>query len=376
MEQRDLYELFVDLPVALLLVDRKGKIHTGSAVAASLLGLSHDQLSNTPLASFNQFSPQQIIDCLKPCTRSNKPVLTPLRLLNHETQQIISSKGCLFKKALSEKDGRALIVLHLDPHSALSSNLLELNNQINKQKMLITQLNLTNDELQRSNKELENFAYIASHDLRSPLRGIDQIATWLTEDLLGKIDDTNADHLHLMRGRIKRMERLLDDILIYSRAGEPAQHVAMTDVNQLVQEVFELLNVNHKYSLNIECSLPVAKFAHIPLQQVFRNLLNNAVKHHDQRVGQISVNYTELGQLHEFEVADDGPGIALEFSELVFTMFKTLRPRDEVEGSGMGLAIVKKIVESSGGTIKLLHNSPRGARFIFTWPKHATSTLA
>lgn len=370
MDQIDLYTLLADFPVALLLVGREGNILAGSESAAAILGTSHQHLITTTLSSFNHFSQQQVTHCLKPCARSNKPILTPLKLLNSETQEIISSKGCLLTKAFIANEGRAPIILHLESQNNFSLSLLELNNQIKKQKMLIGQLNLMNVELQRSNIELENFAYIASHDLRSPLRGIDQVATWLTEDLAGKIDDENLSHIQLMRGRIRRMEALLDDILSYSRAGEHDERVVMTNVSQLVQKIFELLNINQTFTLNIKGSLPTIVISQIPLEQVFRNLINNAVKHHDQDFGQITIQYSELPQVHEFEVADDGPGIPLEFTDMAFTMFKTLRPRDEVEGSGMGLAIVKKIIESFGGSIKLTNNSPRGARFTFTWPKN------
>lgn len=224
------------------------------------------------------------------------------------------------------------------------------------------------DELERSNKELHDFAYVASHDLRSPLRGIDQLASWLAEDLEGKVEPDDLDHLRLMRGRISRMERLLDDLLAYSRAGKEKSNVNLTDVKEMVQNAFEMSDVKQSFQLVCEGNFPTFETLNAPLEQIFRNLISNAIKHHDKGEGTIFVKSSKQRGFYQFEVADDGAGIPPQHAELAFAMFQTLRPRDEVEGSGMGLAIVKKTVESFGGTIELVDNKPRGARFIFTWP--------
>lgn len=225
------------------------------------------------------------------------------------------------------------------------------------------------DELKRSNKELDNFAYVASHDLKSPLRGIDQLATWLTEDLEGKIDDQAQEHLQLIRSRIDRMERLLDDLLAYSRAGKKDSNIKRTDTKELIQSVFDLANTTGSFDLNYKSDFSEIECAVVPLEQVFRNLITNAIKHHDTQQGVITVECSETKSHYIFVVADDGLGIPRDHAELAFQMFQTLRPRDEVEGSGMGLAIVKKIVELFGGTIQLSENQPRGARFTFSWSK-------
>ncbi|MDP5188195.1 MAG: ATP-binding protein [Alishewanella sp.] len=368
MDQFELNKLFTAFPVALLLVKKNGDIIAASNAATSILGAQHGQLVTANLSKFSQFTEQEIVEILKQCSRSTTPILVPLKLINTETQSLLSSRGCLFKASLPEDDGINKIILHLEYQSTFSQSLVELNRQINKQKMLINELNQTNSELQRINSDLESFAYIASHDLRSPLRAIYQLASWLKEDLEGKIDKNDLSHLYLMQSRINRMERLLDDLLAFSRAGVREEFVEMTDVNLLISNVFETLNVDQSFSLKIENALPLIQTNRIPLEQIFLNLINNAIKHHDQGTGEITVKYSEIGQFHQFEIADDGPGIPSEFTDIVFTMFKTLRPRDEVEGSGIGLAIVKKIVESCGGAIKLMKNTPRGARFVFTWP--------
>lgn len=231
----------------------------------------------------------------------------------------------------------------------------------------ITERKLVMAELTRRNQELNNFAYVASHDLKSPLRGIDQLATWLSDDLEGKIDSGAVEHLRLIRVRIKRMENLLDGLLAYARAGTVTGAPEQIDTRALLLEVFDISRNDARFQLKLEGTFPVIETAQAPLELVFRNLIGNAIKHHDQATGVISITARQTGNMVEFDVADDGPGIPAEHTLRAFAMFQTLRPRDEVEGSGIGLAIVKKTIEAFGGTIMLLPNSPRGALFRFTW---------
>ncbi|WP_071872290.1 sensor histidine kinase [Atopomonas hussainii] len=241
-------------------------------------------------------------------------------------------------------------------------------------KLLATLVNLSERErymaeLARSNQELNNFAYVASHDLRSPLRGIDQLASWLEEDYRERLDERGQDYLRLIRRRINRMERLLDDLLTYSRIGrllDPAETFAC---EPLVRELFDLLNDKNRFTLQLASALPVLNSHRPPFELVMRNLLNNAIKHHDQEHGCITVSAELQGRFWHFKVCDDGPGIAPEHHQRIFAMFQTLRPRDEVEGSGMGLAIIKKTVEFFGGQISIAANAPRGCCFTFTWPE-------
>ncbi|GGP65332.1 hypothetical protein GCM10009347_33960 [Shewanella algicola] len=231
------------------------------------------------------------------------------------------------------------------------------------------------EELSRSNAELHNFAYVASHDLKSPLRGIDQLASWLEEDLQGKLSDEDAEHLTLMRGRINRMEKLLDDLLTYSRAGKKADSIHTINIKDAVENVFDLCNTQNTFTLGLNSTVGDIDTTSVPLEQVLRNLINNAIKHHHTGNGTVSVSVTTTGRFYEFTVSDDGPGIPEQYSEKVFTMFTTLKPRDEVEGSGMGLAIVKKIVVAMGGDIRLEVIQGKGACFSFTWPIDIDSDL-
>ncbi len=226
-------------------------------------------------------------------------------------------------------------------------------------------------ELENSNAELEQFAYVASHDLKAPLRGIANLASWIESDLKDVMDSDTKHHIMLLHNRVNRMEALLEDLLQYSRIGRARTEIRVADLNDVVPEIFTLVATRGQFSLEVQNPLPNLVTACAPLEQVFRNLFSNAIKHHDLDNGCVKVDVRDLGDLYEFLIRDDGPGIPTEYHERVFKMFLTLRGRDEIEGSGMGLAIVRKIIESAGGTITLESDPSveRGTTFRFTWPK-------
>ncbi len=224
-------------------------------------------------------------------------------------------------------------------------------------------------ELARSNTDLEEFAYVASHDLKSPLRAIDSLSLWLQEDLAPVLSEESAKHLRLLRQRAQRMERLLDDLLAYSRAGRVEADIQTVDVAKLIARVAELLDPPPGFAVEAVPPLPVFATAHTPLHQIFANLIGNAIKHHDRKEGTIRVSVRDDGPFYAFTVEDDGPGIPVQYHERIFGMFQTLRPRDQVEGSGIGLALVKRLVLHYGGEVSVASCGERGSAFHFTWPK-------
>ena len=222
--------------------------------------------------------------------------------------------------------------------------------------------------LTQVNEELNSFTYIASHDLKSPLRGIENLATWIEEDLGGAVSPGIREHLDMMHGRIRRMRKLLDDLLLFSRIGRVDYPSESVDTAALNREIFELLANEKDIQLNIQGDMPVLTTQRIPLELVFRNLLSNAIKHHDGEKGIITTGAKRVNSMVEFYVKDDGPGIPAEHQQRVFGMFQTLKSRDQVEGSGIGLSIVKKTIESLGGQIRFESDGKSGCIFYFTWP--------
>lgn len=227
-------------------------------------------------------------------------------------------------------------------------------------------------ELARSNQELDEFAYVASHDLRSPLQAVKNLANWIRDDNQDTLSDESVRHLELMHQRIGRMERLLDDLLHYSRVGRTQQAIQTTDVQEVLEAIVDSLSRPDAMQIKIGSNMPVLTTFKVPLDLVFRNLIQNAIKHHDRNDGQIVITCQESGEFYQFQVRDDGPGVALEFHDRIFKMFETLRPRDDVEGSGMGLSIAKKTVETVEGKVWLESEPGNGAAFYFLWPKTVT----
>lgn len=221
-----------------------------------------------------------------------------------------------------------------------------------------------------SNEDLERFAYVASHDLRAPLRGIDNLAGWIASDLAEVMTEENQEQMDLLRGRVRRLESLLDGLLQYSRIGRIEEAPELVDTHEMVRSVIDLLNFPEAVTVTIEDDLPMIYTARTPLQQTFQNLISNAIKHHDREDAHITISARESRSHVEFSIEDDGPGIPEEFHERIFQMFQTLKRRDEVEGSGMGLALVSKQVRTYGGELTLESKAGRrGAIFRFTWTK-------
>lgn len=235
-------------------------------------------------------------------------------------------------------------------------------------------LRLRTAELERSNKDLEAFAYAASHDLRSPLRGIMTTAEWIGEDLRNGVTDETAENLKLLKSRAQRLDNLLKSLLEYSRAisdtGDKAS-VEDVDVGAMVADIATLISPPSGFAVTFEGASISLRTTPVRLQQVMQNLIDNAIKHHDRDVGQVEVRAEAQGKSIRITVRDDGPGIKPQYHEQVTQIFRTLKRKDEKEASGLGLAMVKKVVEQGGGKLQI--TSPladdRGCEISFTWPR-------
>mgnify|MGYP000088390667 CR=1 FL=1 len=241
-------------------------------------------------------------------------------------------------------------------------------------KTLATVMNMTEymkitQELKRSNNELNEFAYIASHDLKAPLRGIIQISSWIEEDITEHAQEETINYLKLLKKRTFRLEQILDDLLAYSRIGSQSEEKQMVNTKLLFESTFELLDPPAGLRLIIQECMPMIETFATPLETIVRNLLANAIKHHDKVDGIISITVKEMPVYYEFSVIDDGPGIEPEYHQQIFDLFKTLNPRDQIEGSGMGLSIIKKILDVQGGSITIMSDGKSGTCFTFLWPK-------
>ena len=233
---------------------------------------------------------------------------------------------------------------------------------------MLAKIQRRQDELERSNRDLDQFAYVASHDLKAPLRAIATLAGWIEEDVKDQLTGEAKEQMRLLRSRVARMDALIEGVLHYSRVGRMDSEGEEVDVGKLLEEVIELQAPPDGFQIVVESGMPVLATKRLRLGQVFSNLINNSIKYHDRTEGRIEVRGRRLNGFWEFTVEDDGPGIAPEHHERVFVMFQTLQPRDQLESTGLGLALVKKLVEEEGGKITLDSEVGQGARFRFTWP--------
>jgi len=225
--------------------------------------------------------------------------------------------------------------------------------------------------LERTVKELDQFAYVASHDLKAPLRGIASLATWISEDAGDRLDDEGREHLRLMVARVQRMDALVSGILDYSRAGRDGVEAELVDHEALVREVIELVGPRDGVTVTVEGAFPTLRVPRVPLQQIWMNLLSNALEHGRHEGGRVVLGAHPSPEGPVYSVSDDGPGIDPRFHERIFTLFQRLEARDRVEGTGIGLAIVKKLVEQRGGRVWVESAPGAGTAFRFTFPATA-----
>ncbi|AZV77846.1 hypothetical protein EBB79_08030 [Parasedimentitalea marina] len=225
-------------------------------------------------------------------------------------------------------------------------------------------------KLQRSNEDLESFTFIASHDLKAPLRGIDNLVSWIVEDEESHLSEESKHNAERLRVRVNRLENLLDGLLEYSKLGRMEIVETSVDSRSMCQEIAEYLAPPEGFSINIGDKMPNFATSKPALQTVLNNLISNAVKHHDRDAGTISVSSEDLGAEFKFQVTDDGPGIDPSHHKRIFEAFQTLSPRSKVDTSGIGLALVARTVAAAGGVINV-HSEvgKRGTTMSFTWAK-------
>jgi signal transduction histidine kinase len=229
-------------------------------------------------------------------------------------------------------------------------------------------LNNSFNELKRKNQELDQFAHIVSHDMKTPLRGIGNVVEWIEEDHKDELTPKVAEYLDLIRGRVERGENLIQGLLSYSRIGKEQEKFELVNLSELLDEILENYNGKNLQVIK-EQGLPVFWTHKVPLFHVMANLVSNAIKYNDKPKALISIYHREYEDHFEFFVEDNGPGISEAYHQKIFVIFQTLHDRGVRESTGVGLAIVKKILDSRNETISI-HSVPgEGAVFSFTWKK-------
>jgi len=217
-------------------------------------------------------------------------------------------------------------------------------------------------------KEMDQFVYIVSHDVKAPLRAIENLATWIEDDLAGTAGQSVTENISLLKSRVLRLQHLLEGITEYSRVGRINESKEPVNVNKLIQYVIDTLMPPAGFGFEVQENLPVLFAEKTKLLKVFTHLINNSVIHHHKQEGVVSIQAHEEDNIVRFIIKDDGPGIKPHYFDKVFEIFHTLVPKDKHETSGVGLSIVKKIVESQGEKV-WFDTVNSGTSVNFTWPK-------
>lgn len=328
----------------LIVLDETGRIITINKAITAVTGYElGDLLGELPEYIFNKEFAQNIFD--------QKVIETLLK--NNNGQTIFVSVSIT---SFVNKEGFERTILSI--------------RDISKQKESEIAINEYYEKLERTNKELEKLSYITSHDLKAPLRAVGSLVTMIEEDINDDAvsEEVIDEYFMLMRKRINRMDGLINGILEYSKIGRERVENKSIDLNNLITEVIETIVPNH-FQVTQTPNLPTLTFNQTQVYQVFQNLIGNAVKYNDKPIGKINILYQDLGNRHQFRIEDNGVGISKKYHEKVFEVFQMLEARDKVESTGIGLSIVKKIIEQSGGKIWIDSDIEEGVAFVFELPK-------
>lgn len=225
-----------------------------------------------------------------------------------------------------------------------------------------------NKQLERSNQELDHYAFVASHDLKSPLQAIEQLANWIDEDCQNVLPDSSREHLTLLKQRILRMKKLLADLLMFARVSRENYGYENVDLQEIIEKAIQFNCIPSNFNVSIKNCEIILNLPIVPIELALRNLLSNAVKHHDKIIGAILIEYDKNNDEHILSLSDNGPGIPSHLHQTAVEMFHTLKSRDVTEGSGLGLSIVNKAMERLGGYLKIVSDGANGTKVELHWP--------
>lgn len=318
------------------------------------------------------FIKEQNFDCVFFSCQSDKEFLAAINLLG--SKNIIKVIAIVDKVSLGKElnklgAGNYLLKIFLDKKEVVEQiieNTLRFSRSLNISK---AEISIYKDEIEKINKEYNDFTYVISHDLHAPLRAIRNISEWIEEDLGGSIGKDTQDNLKLLRGRVGRLEALIDGVLQYSRIQRIKSPSQLVDLSSLLGKIVSSLDKPKEFSVFFQTNMPKINTFKEKIEQVLFHLIKNSVQFRSSDEGFVRVLVSEETKFYHFTLADNGQGIAPEYQKKVFEIFQTLSSKSKIESVGIGLTLVKKIIETVGGEIKLESKLGEGCTFHFWWPK-------
>ena len=355
-------QLVQESPDAIVSLDTMGNFLSFNPTAEQMSGFSEQEVLGKHFTKLGILARESIPKSLKEfglvLAGAERPPFDVIVTRKDESRLFMEANGRLIKRK-GQKTLVQVILRDVTERKRAEQELERLNKDLDSAVQ----------QLRQANKELEEFAYIAAHDLKTPLRGIGTLADWLSIDYADQFDEQGKEHVRLLVSKAKRMSQLIDDILLYSKLTREIPKKEQVDLNQVLLEIMADVNPHEHIQITIENDLPVLICEKTHIVQIFQNLLSNAVKYMDKPKGHVKINCREQEGVWQFRVADNGPGIQQQHFERIFKMFQTLSSGEGTESSGIGLSVVKKITEMYGGNVWVESEVGKGSTFFFTLPK-------
>lgn len=351
----DLMELMIEAaPTGMLMANKDGKIVQVNSLVEEMFGYKKKELIGSTL---EVLIPERF--------RVKHPGMRKSYFIE-PMKRVMGSGRELYAK---RKDGSEFAVeIGLNPvqtkeESFVLSSIVDITKSIEVRK----ELKEYAADLESANKELDQFAYIVSHDLKAPLLSISTLATFLAEDYQDKLDEDGKEQLSLLQNRVNRMGDIISGILDYSRVGRAKQEKVSVNFKELVRSIVDLI-VPSSFDVTLKGEFPTLSIEKVLIAQIFQNLISNAVKYNDKEDGKITISVTEEANSWKFSVADNGPGIEEQYFGRIFEIFQTLQSRDTIDSTGIGLSIIKKTIDYWGGKVWVESEMGTGSIFYFTIP--------
>ncbi|MGI0489767.1 sensor histidine kinase [Pantanalinema rosaneae CENA516] len=355
-------------PVGIFRADADGRAVYVNDRWCDITGMTLEQAQENWSDAIHPDDREPVMAAWAECTQTRQPFRVEYRICRRTDAQVV----WVLAQAEVEVDEQDQLVGYVGTLTDITDRKqaeIALQERAEELTYVNAMLARTTSLLKKRNQELDQFAYVASHDLKAPLRAIANLSEWLEEDLNDLLPAENRQQMRLLRGRVHRMEALINGLLEYSRIGRIEAAIEPVNVNTVLMEVIDSLALPPSFTVVVGENMPTLSTKRLLLGQVFANLISNAVKHHPRDDGRVTISVQERGGEYEFAVSDDGNGIAPEYHDKIFTIFQTLEARDTKESTGIGLSIVKKIIETEGGSISVDSQPGAGATFRFTWHK-------